>query len=203
MGVGHLRRTTRSATLVVLSAGLVACVHRLRPHPAARAAAPAVHVEARRAASTPSLTLTTGYAAINEGTVNPVTVRVTFPVAITSGTIGLTGANAPHCTPLALGATTPRVTSTCWNTAGSPGTATLRATATVTGRRPLGDAVVGTGVRITITRRVPPDVPVTTYRRTSSCGNDTPYVWLTFDDYGSPPRSGPSWPPSDGTTPGR
>ena len=40
-------------------------------------------------------------------------------------------------------------------------------------------------VRITVTRRVPPDVPAATYARTSTCGNHTPYVWLTFDDYGS------------------
>ena len=60
-------------------------VHRSRPPRAARAADPAVHVKARSATSPPSLTLTTGYAAINEGTVNPVTVQVRLPVAITSG----------------------------------------------------------------------------------------------------------------------
>ena len=141
-------------------------------------------MKARRAAPGPSLTLTTGYAAINEGTVNPVTVRVTFPVAITSGTIGLTGANAAHCTPLALSGHRTAGTSTCWNTAGAPGKATLRATATVTGGG-RSVSLSSPAVRVTVTHRVPPDVPAATYARTYSCGNRTPYVWLTFDDYGS------------------
>ena len=75
-------------------------------------------------------------------------------------------------------------TSTCWNTAGSPGTATLRATATVTGGG-RSVSLFSPAVRITVTHRVPPDVPAATYARTYSCGNHTPYVWLTFDDYGS------------------
>jgi hypothetical protein len=127
---GRLRRTAPSAALLLLSAGLVGgCTD--TPTPATRSAA--APVQARRAAAPPSLTLTTGYASINEGTVNPVTVRVRFPVAITSGTVGLTGADAPHCTPLTLSAHHAVGTSTCWNTARSPGRATLRATATVTG----------------------------------------------------------------------
>jgi peptidoglycan/xylan/chitin deacetylase (PgdA/CDA1 family) len=183
MRVGCLRRTTPSAALLLLSAGLVAsCTG--PPAPAARAAAPAVHVKARSAAPSPSLTLTTGYAAINEGTVNPVTVRVTFPVAITSGTMGLTGANAPHCTPLVLSGHRTAGTSTCWNTAGSPGKARLRATATVTGGG-RSVSLSSPAVRVTVTHRVPPDVPAATYARTYSCGNDSRYVWLTFDDYGS------------------
>jgi peptidoglycan-N-acetylglucosamine deacetylase len=181
MRVGCLRRTTPSAAVLLLSAGLVAsCTG--PPAPAARAAAPAVH--ARRATPTPSLTLTTGYAAIDEGTVNAVSVRVTFPVAIASGTIGLTGARAPHCTPLALSVHRTAGASTCWNTAGSPGKATLRATATVTGGG-RSVSLSSPAVRITVIHRVPPDVPAATYARTYSCGNHTPYVWLTFDDFGS------------------
>jgi peptidoglycan-N-acetylglucosamine deacetylase len=178
---GRLRRTAPSAALLLLSAGLVGgCTD--TPTSATRSAA--APVKARRAAAPPSLTLTTGYASINEGTVNPVTVRVRFPVAITSGTVGLTGADAPHCTPLTLSAHHTVGTSTCWNTARSPGKATLRATATVTGGG-RSVSLSSAAVRITVTHRVTPDVPAATYARTYSCGNHTPYVWLTFDDYGS------------------
>ena len=182
MRVGCLRRTTPSAALLSCPPGWWQRAP-VRPPPAARAAAPAAHGKARRAASTPSLTLTTGYAAINEGTVNPVTVTVTFPVAITSGTIGLIGANAPHCTPLALSGRPHR------------GHLDLLEHRRVTGKghaardrdgdrsRPLGVAVLA-GVR----HRHPPRAAGRAgddVRRTSSCGNHSPYVWLTFDDYGS------------------
>jgi peptidoglycan/xylan/chitin deacetylase (PgdA/CDA1 family) len=185
MGVGHLRRARLSATLVLLAAGLdAACTGTAAPGAvAAGAAAPAAR--ARSAVPTPpSVTLTTGYTAINEGTVNPVTVTVRFPVAITSDTLGLTGAKAPHCTPLVLSANRTSGTSTCWNTSGSPGTATLLATATLAGRG-RSATLWSAPVPVTVTRRRAPDVPVATYTRTYSCGNDSPYVWLTFDDYGS------------------
>lgn len=189
MGVGHQRRPGWSATLVVLAAGLMAaCTDTgARTATTTRAAAPAPNAVARAAAATGSVQVVTGYAAINEGTVNPVTVTVTFPEAITSADIALVGARAPHCTPLVLGADHTSGTSTCWNTAGSPGPATLLATARLTGRG-RSSTLTSAPVPVTITRRVPPDVPVTTYRRTSSCGNDSPYVWLSFDDYGSTPQ---------------
>ena len=161
MRVGGLRRTTPSAALVLLSAGLVAACTG-SPAPAARAADPAVHVKARSATSPPSLTLTTGYAAINEGTVNPVTVQVRLPVAITSGTIGLTGTNAPHCTPLALSGHRTVGTSTCWNTAGS-GKGHAEGDRDGDRWRP-SVSLSSPAVRITVTRRVPPDVPAATVR---------------------------------------
>ena len=189
MGVGHLRRPGRSTALVVLAAGLMAgCTDSgARAATTVRAAAPAPNAAAPATAAMGSVRLVTGYSAINEGTVNRVTVTVRFPVAITSADIALIGASAPHCTPLVRGADHTSGTSTCWNTAGSPGTATLLATARLTGRG-RSATLTSAPVPVTITRRVPPDVPVATYRRTSSCGNDSPYVWLTFDDYGSTPE---------------
>ena len=55
--------------------------------PATRTAAPAVHAPASDL--DPLSDADDRLPAINEGTINGVTVRVTFPVAITSGTIGL------------------------------------------------------------------------------------------------------------------
>lgn len=186
MGAGHLRRPALSASLVVLAAGLMTtCTGTgARTAVTARTPVPAARAGTGAPAATPSVRLSTGYAAIDEGTVNPVTVTVRFPEAITSADIALSGASAPHCTPLVLGADHTSGTSTCWNTAGSTGTATLVATATLTGRG-RSATLSSAPVPVTITRRVPPDVPVTTYRRTRSCGNESPYVWLTFDDYGS------------------
>src|SRR5690349_16244813 len=121
MRIGRPRRSGRSATIVVLAAGLIAaCTHTgTRTATAARAAAPASNAAARATPATGSVRLVTGYSAINEGTVNPVTVTVTFPEAITSADIALTGAKAPHCTPLVLNADHTSGTSTCWNSAGS------------------------------------------------------------------------------------
>src|SRR5690242_7108291 len=105
MRVGCPHHPGRSAALAALAAGLVAaCTHTAtRTAPAARAGAPAPIV-AGRTAPTASVRLVTGYAAINEGTLNPVTVTVTFPEAITSADITLSGATGPHCTPVVLGA---------------------------------------------------------------------------------------------------
>ena len=57
---------------------------------------------ATAAAPRPSVRLATAYPTVKEGAVNgsPVTVTVTFPVAISASAIGLRGAASVHCTPL-------------------------------------------------------------------------------------------------------
>jgi peptidoglycan/xylan/chitin deacetylase (PgdA/CDA1 family) len=184
MGPARLRHTLRSGALLLLAGGLgEACTDTVAPS-ATTATSVATAAATRAATSAPSVKLATGYASVNEGTIDPVTVTVTFPVAITSGAISLTGATDPHCTPLTLSAGRTSGRSTCWNTAGPPGPATLRATATLTGGGRFA-MVRSAPVPVTVTRRVPPDVPVTTYLKTYSCGNTSPLVWLSFDDSGS------------------
>jgi peptidoglycan/xylan/chitin deacetylase (PgdA/CDA1 family) len=140
---------------------------------------------ATAAAPRPTVRVATSYPTVKAGAVNPVTVTVTFPVPISSSAIGLRGAASVHCTPLRLSAAHTAGTSTCWSTAGSPGKASLVATATLTGRGHSA-TISSAPLHVTVTRRVAPAVSLASYRKTSSCGNSSRYVWLTFDDSGSP-----------------
>ena len=168
----HVRRSAVLAVVAFVAPASLVC--------------PALASPARAGTPTTSVRLAGAHPVVREGRLYKTTVTVRYLLAGYWPSVWVWGPGTSlPCTPVIVNAARTTGTATCWRFAAKPGVAALHAGVRM---------VRGASVRrvssptwySTVTRTTRADVSVATYNKTYRCGNTTSYVWLTFDDWGTP-----------------